>query len=36
MIIDVFGTSATSTTTLIAVVLNLILPQVIEGKAKEE
>lgn len=36
MVIDVFGTSATSTTTLIAVVLNLILPQVIEGKAKEE
>ena len=36
MIIDVFGTSATSTTTLIAVVLNLILPQVIEGKSKEE
>lgn len=36
MIIDVFGTSATSTTTLIAVVLNLILPQVIENKSKKE
>ena len=36
MIIDVFGTSATSTTTLIVVVLNLILPQVIKGKTKEE
>ena len=34
MIIDVFGTSATSTTTLIAVVLNLILPQVIENNSK--
>jgi len=36
MVIDVFGTSATSTTTLIAVVLNLILPQVIENKSKKE
>ena len=36
MIIDVFGTSATSTTTLIAVVLNLILPQVIENNSKNE
>lgn len=36
MVIDVFGTSATSTTTLIAVVLNLILPQVIENKSKTE
>ena len=36
MVIDVFGTSATSTTTLIAVVLNLILPQVIENNSKNE
>ena len=36
MIIDVFGTSATSTTTLIAVVLNLVLPQVIENNTKKE
>lgn len=36
MVIDVFGTSATSTTTLIAVVLNLILPQVIENKSRKE
>lgn len=34
IIIDVFGTSATSTTTLVAVILNLVLPKIIENSKK--
>lgn len=35
IIIDVFGTSATSTTTLVAVLLNLLLPKIIENAKKQ-
>ena len=32
---DVFGTSATSTTTFVAVLLNIILPKVVESIKKD-